>query len=187
MIKAMALIYITGISGSGKSTAKAELISRGFRALDVDEDNFKSWYNRKTDELAMEQRTWEEAEANPKWHDQHWLKIERDRVEKLKEEVSKSGSLVFLTGSTPNDNDIWDLFDAVIFLRVSNETLTRRIAARTNNTYGKRPGDLEDILGWNRDAEALNKGFGAVVVDAEQPIDKVVDDILEIVSKSQGM
>jgi dephospho-CoA kinase len=34
----MGLIYVTGISGSGKSTVRAELRARGFFAHDVDED-----------------------------------------------------------------------------------------------------------------------------------------------------
>ncbi|MDQ2972861.1 MAG: AAA family ATPase [bacterium] len=176
----MSLIYVTGISGSGKSTVKAELVRRGYSALDVDEDNFKSWYNRKTDELAKEQKTWEEAEADRNWHEQHWLKIERSRVKKLHEVSMQSSSPVFLTGSTPNDKDILDLFDRVIFLQVSNKTLKHRILTRTNNSYGKHPDDLKDILIWNSTAEAQNINYGAVSIDAERPIGQVVNDILQL-------
>jgi dephospho-CoA kinase len=37
----MGIIYITGSAGSGKSTVKRELLSRGYEAFDVDEDGFK--------------------------------------------------------------------------------------------------------------------------------------------------
>jgi dephospho-CoA kinase len=176
----MSLIYITGISGSGKSTIKDELIKRGYPAFDVDDGTFKAWYNRETDQLAQDQKTWKEAEADRTWHEQHWLKVERSRVEELRKQSLQNPSPVFLTGTTPNDKDIWDLFNKVIFLRVGNEALKHRILTRTNNSYGKHPDDLKDILEWNKDAEALNVQRGALVVDAEQALSKVVDSILEL-------
>ena len=176
----MSLIYITGIAGSGKSAIKDELIKRGYTAFDVDDGTFRLWYNRETDKLAKDQKTWEEAEADRTWHEQHWLKVERSRVEGLHQQSMQNSRPIFLTGTTPNDKDIWDLFDKVIFLRVGDKTLKHRIITRTNNSYGKHPDDLKAILEWNKDAEALNKERGALVVNAEQALHKVVEDILEL-------
>lgn len=44
----MPLIYITGVSGTGKSTVWAELKNRGIEAYDVDEDGLARWQNNKT-------------------------------------------------------------------------------------------------------------------------------------------
>ena len=42
----MALYYVTGLSGSGKSSVLRELRARGYHARGVDEDGFADWINR---------------------------------------------------------------------------------------------------------------------------------------------
>jgi predicted ATPase len=42
------LLFITGISGSGKSEVLAELRQRGYEAYGSDEDNLAAWYDRQT-------------------------------------------------------------------------------------------------------------------------------------------
>ena len=39
----MSLIYITGISGSGKSTVLRELAKQGYEAHGVDEEGYADW------------------------------------------------------------------------------------------------------------------------------------------------
>ncbi len=39
----MALIWVTGISGAGKSTVSAVLKSTGSAAIDTDSDGFNHW------------------------------------------------------------------------------------------------------------------------------------------------
>ena len=46
----MALIYITGVSGSGKSTVAQELKKRGYEAYDA-EEGFSYWFDRKTHKI----------------------------------------------------------------------------------------------------------------------------------------
>jgi dephospho-CoA kinase len=46
----MAFIYITGISGSGKSTVRSELIRRGYEAYGTDEDGLAAFYHHETGE-----------------------------------------------------------------------------------------------------------------------------------------
>jgi hypothetical protein len=63
-------------------------------------------------------------------------------------------------------------------LSISNDTLRHRLASRTGNDYGKDPDDLRDILHWNTAQDELMRGNGAIQVDAEQPVDTVVGDVL---------
>jgi len=49
---------------------------------------------------------------------------------------------------------------------------------RTNNDFGKHPDDLARQLEWNKWAVKYAKSIGAIVIDATQPIERVVDDIL---------
>lgn len=176
----MPLVYITGISGTGKSTIRHELIKRGFEAFDVDEDGFRAWYNRNTDKRAIKQKAWENADNE--WRKKYWLKIERPKVESIADLAKAKHKPIFLCGTTPNDSDVWDLFDKVISLSISNETLKQRLASRTNNDYGKHPDDLKDILSWNKDIDERMSGYGAIIVNAEQPLKAVVDEIVEKVS-----
>jgi hypothetical protein len=42
----MALFYVTGLSGTGKSAVRGELQARGYYARGVDEDGYADWVNR---------------------------------------------------------------------------------------------------------------------------------------------
>lgn len=175
----MPLVYITGSAGSGKSTVRKELVRRGYTAYDVDEDKLKAWYNKHTNELAEHQKPWDESLDDSEWRQNYWLKVERHRIEEIASIAKSNPKPVFVTGVNPNDNEIWDLFDKVIHLSVSNETLDHRLEHRTSK-YGKHPDDRENILKWNKTIDKINEGYGAVIVNAEQPLDRIVDDILKI-------
>ena len=42
----MPLYYVTGVSGTGKSSVLRELRTRGYHARGVDEDGYADWINR---------------------------------------------------------------------------------------------------------------------------------------------
>jgi hypothetical protein len=44
---------------------------------------------------------------------------------------------------------LWDLFDLVVCLVADDETLRRRLQARTTNAFGKHPEELAATLRWN--------------------------------------
>lgn len=173
----MSLIYVTGISGSGKSTVRSELRARDYEAYDVDEDGFKSWYNTDTGAVSTDQRAWKDTDVE--WRRMYQLKIARPKVARLADVALQAVKPTFVCGTTPNDGDVWDLFDRVIHLSVSNETLRQRLAARVNNDYGKHPEELQDILGWNVDAAERNHAHGAILANGERPVEEVVDEILQ--------
>jgi hypothetical protein len=140
----------------------------------------RSWYNKSSDEPAADQKPWEQTSVQ--WRRRYWLKIDRGMVETLSARATGQLTPVFLTGTSANDDEVWDLFEEVIFLKVSNDTLRRRLGTRTANDYGKHPEDLKDVLRWNETAAADNDRYGAMIVDAEPPVDQVVDEILRLTS-----
>jgi len=170
----MALIYVTGISGSGKSAIRDELGKRGYPAYDLDE-GFKGWYNKKTDTRSKKEKPWEDSPSLSR--SLYRMKIERAKVEELA--VRAKNETIFLCGGGPNDTDMRDLFDKVIHLSITEKTLRERLAIRANN-YGKHPDDLKDILQWHKEIDEHTAGLGAVIVNAEQTLDKVADEILRI-------
>ena len=176
----MSLVHVTGISGAGKSTVRAELSARGFVAHDVDEDGYKSWYRRDSGTRAREQRAW--ADTDRSWQGRYWLKVDRAKVVRLAAEARAAGGPVFLCGTGPNDDEIWDLFDIVVNLTISDSVLKHRLGTRMNNDYGKHPDDLADIVGWNGVVAENMRGWGAVLIDAERPLADVVDDVVRAAS-----
>jgi hypothetical protein len=170
-------ILVNGISGSGKTAGCHELRARGFEAHDVDEDGFKSWHGKANDALAVDQRPW--SQTTVEWRNRYWLKIERHRVEALAATAAARAVPTFLCGTGPNEDAIWDLFDKVIHLSVSNGTLKQRLATRTNNDFGKDPRDLIDILRWNESSAERNVGYGAFAVNADRVLQEVVEDVID--------
>lgn len=73
---------------------------------------------------------------------------------------------------------MWDLFDLVLCLVVDDETLRHRLESRTDNDFGKDPAVRDAVLGWNATSAQNYKRFGATLIDATQPLNNVVDDVL---------
>jgi len=171
----MTLVYVTGLSGTGKSAVCRELKRRGYEAHDTDEEGNAVWVNRETGEVTAAAGAADRS--RPGWlHDQEW-RIVPGRVHAL---VGRANDpLVFLCGSTSNDDEVWHLFSRVIYLAIDEQTLRDRLASRTSNDFGRTPEELEAVLYWHRLGTADRVRLGAVVVDATLPLHEVVDKVLE--------
>ncbi len=172
----MPLVYITGISGSGKSSVCAELKRRGYVAYDTDKDSIAFFYHNDTNEPVVERVASEDR--TPEWRATHTWKAKREDVERLAEEAK--GKLIFLCGVTNNDADeLWDLFDHVFALTLDEEGLRHRISSRTGNDFGKNPHEFADLLRWQQTASEDYKKLGATLIDATRPLNEVVDGIVQ--------
>ncbi len=176
----MSLIYVTGISGSGKSAVNDELKKRGYEVHGIDEDKIAEWYNNKTGKLEGHK---EPDERTEEWRSQVTYKVSRERVEEIAQKAVDRP--VFLCGVAENDTELWDLFSKVFALSVDEPTLRHRITTRTSNDFGKLPHELKGILEWNKTGEQEYRKLGAVIIDATQPIEKVVDEILSTLHQEQ--
>lgn len=172
------LIYITGMSGSGKSAVLRELERRGFEAHGVDEEGYADWIHVET----HERETYEEDDPDLDLHDwfknHHWI-LSPERITELHRQA-EDGKTIFLAGSADGDDKVWHLFDKVIVLSVDAETIKHRIESRTDNQYGKDPEEMKLILKWLEGYDDTYRGFGAEIIDAKRPIEQVVDEIVAI-------
>jgi len=175
----MPLIYITGVSGSGKSAVRTELMKRGYKAIGTDEDGIATFYNNETGKM-IDNPTNAQGRS-PEWYAHHTWKMCRQRVERLA--LQGKDNPVFLCGGAANDEEVWDLFSRIVALIIDEATLKKRIAARTTNDFGKLPHEYASVLEWQKGAEAYYRRMNAVLVDATQAIEVVVDEIVEEVSK----
>jgi thymidylate kinase len=86
---------------------------------------------------------------------------------------------VFLCGAVANDaTELWDLFDTVIALTINEETMRHRITTRANDDFGKPSHEFALLLNWQKTAREDYQKLGTIIIDATQPVEAVVDDIL---------
>ena len=176
----MPLIYVTGISGSGKSAVLEELRSRGYEAYGVDEDHFGQWLNRRSGEEEIFPHMHGERDVH-RWYREHEWALDTEKIAQLSERSDRDNSLVFLCGVAAGDGKTWKSFSRVCALVVDEETIRKRIGARTDD-FGKAPEELTQILEWNAGYEARYRQFGATIIDATEPLTVVVDRIVSALS-----
>lgn len=172
----MSLFYVTGLSGAGKSAVLDELTARGCEARGVDEDGYADWVHRVTG--AVEDYDEDEPGFDfHAWYRSHNWVLSAERITALHAEAQALGRPVFLCGVADGDRAVWQLFDKVVALIIDVPTMRRRIAARSN-LFGQSPEEMASLVGWHAGYEEGYRRFGAVIVDATRPLDRVVDDVL---------
>lgn len=176
----MALYLITGVNGSGKSSAIRELKQRGYEAYDTDERGpvTAKWHNDKTGYVHPKSSVKTEMRT-PEFITEHSWKVPRQEVEALaKQEGTKT---IFVCAV--NENDIRDLFKLAFALVIDDDTLRHRLANRTTNNWGKQRHELQQSLEFNHRVSKTYKTNGYITIDATQSLDKVVDEILSHVNE----
>ena len=160
----MKRVLITGMSGAGKSTVVAELAARGYRAIDLDSDAWSAWVRVDGDPTG--------AKAG---HDWLWRESKLDRL--LAEEASED---LFVSGCAANMGRFLPRFDHVVLLSAPTEILVQRLLSRTNNSYGKRPEEIAQVLENLRLIEPKLRKAADHEVDAELPVEGILAKVLTL-------
>lgn len=149
---------MTGMSGTGKSTALAALQTRGFEAVDTDEPGWTEWSDK---------------EAGYVWRE--------DRIAELL--ARDSDGPLYVSGTVSNQGRFYRHFDAIVLLSAPADVLLGRIESRTTNDYGKTAEERNLILGHLAEVEPLLRATCTHEIDATQPIDDVVAELVAIGSQ----
>ena len=120
---------MTGMSGTGKSSALAELGRRRYRVVDTDDPGWREYR--------------EYAEPSDEVHRGEWLWVE-ERITDLLD--TDDGRALFVQGCVRNQAKFYDRFDAVVLLSAPADVILDRIRRRTTNAYGKTPVERAMIL-----------------------------------------
>jgi adenylate kinase family enzyme len=167
----MSAVQISGCSGAGKTAVAAVLARRGLAAIDADDDPSLA---RDVDPTGAEVE--EPAEPDFAWLSQHSWAWNPARLDELIRAAAPA--TLYVCGGADNELDLADRFSHVFLLEIDEPTMLARIDARQDNDWG-RIGDTREYL--RRKLPELQdrlRAFGAVSIDARQPLDQVVDAIL---------
>ena len=170
----MALVWVTGNSGTGKSTVCAELKRRGGLAVDADWEGFSHWVDRGSGRVVAEPP----YPAPAGWLNHYGWQISRAEVAALAGRAG--GTTAFLCGSAENEADVRDLFDRMVCLVVDTGTLRDRLVGRTSNAFGQHPEELAAALDANDAQEAAYRRLGATIIDGTRAPGEVADAILAV-------
>ncbi len=153
------MVLVTGMSGTGKSTALVELAQRGFRTIDTDEPGWS---------------TWSERDGGYVWNE--------DRISELL--ATDNGPALYVSGTVSNQGRFYPHFDAIVLLSAPPTALLSRLASRTTNRYGKSPEERKLIPQHVAEVEPLRRRTCTHEIDATQPIGDVVAALIEIATQS---
>ncbi len=148
-------VLVTGMSGTGKSTALVELGRRGYRVVDTDSRAWSEWIS------AADEWLWRE-----------------DRMAELL--ASTEDDVLYVSGCMSNQGTFYDRFDAVVLLSAPLDVILERVANRTTNDYGKAPGELDLIRFHLETVEPLLRATCTHELDASKPLDDVVEALVAI-------
>src|SRR5215210_1353233 len=153
------------MSGTGKSSALAELGRRGHRVVDTGDAGWREYreYGESSDDL----------------HRGEWLWVE-ERITGLLE--SDDGRALFVEGCVRNQSKFYDRFNAVVVLSAAAEVILDGGARRTTNNYGKTPLERAMILDDLARVEPLLREGCTHELDASRPLADVVADLTAIAS-----
>src|SRR5690606_11561498 len=162
----MKRVLLTGTSGTGKSAVIEELTARGYKAVDVDVPGYSELVPAPEDELTG---------PGPGW-DWVW---QPERIQTLLS--TEDASILFISGTSPNQGAFYAQFDHVILLSAPTELILRRLATRTNNAFGKSPDEVERVLALIKEIEPLLRRSADHEIDTSAPLDQVVSQICQVV------
>jgi dephospho-CoA kinase len=160
----VAVVLVTGMSGTGKSSALAELARRGHRVVDTD---YGEWIEQTP---AVGARPFE-----PLWRE--------DRIDALLRDHT-DGAL-FVSGTVANQGTFYPRFDAVVLLSAPAEVILERVAGRDANDYGKTEEQRTLILDDVATVEPLLRAGATDEIDTRIPVAAVADALEGIAANAQ--
>jgi dephospho-CoA kinase len=157
----VAVILVTGMSGTGKSTALNRLEQRGYRVVDTD---FGGWI----EDIPRPDGTGVE----PQWRE--------DRIDTLIADHERSGEPLFIAGTVWNQGRFHPRFDEIVLLSAPLAVILDRIANRDTNPFGKTAEERERIVAATIEIEPLLRSSATIEIDTRKPLADVVDQLVAL-------
>jgi hypothetical protein len=169
----MSAVLITGCSGAGKSTIAPVLARRGLVSIDSDDDPSLARFVDAAGAVVVE----EPAAPDFAWLARHSWAWDPARLDELIRAAAPA--TLYICGGADNELELADRFTQVFLLEIDEPTMLARLDARRDYHDWGRIGDTREYL--RRKLPELQdrlRAFGAIPIDATQPLDQVADAIL---------
>jgi AAA domain-containing protein len=168
----MSAVLITGMSGAGKSTIAEVLARRGVASVDADEDPFLA-RSVDSDGNVVE----EPSAPDFAWLSRHSWEWDPARLDVLIRTAAPA--TLYVCGGAANELELADRFTQVFLLEIDEPTMLARLDAPSRDNEWGRIGDTREHLRRRLPGHQDRlRAFGAIPIDARQPLDQVVDAIL---------
>jgi dephospho-CoA kinase len=170
----MKKIFITGVSGVGKTTTAEALEKIGFHYIDFDrkEGKIAHWKNKITGEILH----WQPGELD--FFKNNKRICERETLVQLFNKYTGEDPIM-VVGLVDNQSELLDLFDKVFLLHCDEEIFIKRIMDRTNNIFGKHESEQKMILRSYKDFEKKMIDNGAIEINTNKSTEEVVNEIIK--------
>ncbi|MBO0810206.1 MAG: hypothetical protein J2P32_18085 [Actinobacteria bacterium] len=142
------------MSGTGKSSLVASLAALGYKAVDTDD----GWCEPLPD-------------GRQRWRE--------EAIQALL--ATEDADLLFVAGCEENQVKFHSRFDHIVLLSAPADVLTGRLAARTNNPFGKRADEFRRFQADLRDVEPRLRAIADCEIDTSRPLPEVVRAVLRAV------
>lgn len=159
----VAVVMVTGMSGTGKSSALAELARRGPCVVDTDFGDYS-----------------EEVPTPDGW-EHLWRE---DRVDALLDRHEEG--VLFLSGCVANQQEFYPRVDAIVLLSAPVDVILDSVASREASNFGKSHAERDRILNDLATVEPMLRAVANAEIDTRAPLGDVVDAVERIAETLAG-
>lgn len=163
----MTKVLVIGMSGTGKSSALAELGRRGHAVVDTDEPGWMEWVDAPDEAWGGE-----------------WLWVEERMAALLSVDDNRT---LFVSGCVRNQGQFLNRFDAVVLLITPVDVILERVTHRTTNSYGHTSAERRMIRKDVATVEPLLRASCTHELDATRPLEDVVVDLVAIAASADAV
>jgi len=169
----MPKVFITGQSGSGKTTVLTELERRGYTTYNTD------------DILGVTRLELQETGKPVAWPKGYvdWTKYTWNWQDSELRKLLDQESTLFVGAVVGNQANYYHLFDYLFVLTIDDNELRKRRLNRNEHRYNDGHKNVEESVTRNRENTAAFIAAGAIPIAANRPVSEVADEILTIISK----
>jgi dephospho-CoA kinase len=166
-------VLVTGVAGTGKSTVCEALQKIGCHARDI--ESIEGLYELFDEKAGRVQGNMDQIRDGLYWY------CNKGKLQQIVD--SETAEQTLYCGGMANTEDVWDVFDNVIVLTVSDETTVRRLSTRAPGEFGSTQENRDWILRWKHDLEQRWLRMGGIAVDAEGNPEEIAELVIKNLSR----